>query len=158
MKKITAMILVLIVVLLSFGVCSADANAVDQYSYTTIEYLDNGYYIETTIRVESVTDSQNTRGTKTSTKTRSYKNNAGDVMCSLSITGTFSYNGSSATCTSCYHSYTAPGSTWEVLNPSSSRSGNSATATATARHHLTVSYADYPMSVTILCSANGTIS
>ena len=162
MKKIISMLLV--ITLFSISVIPAAATVSENKSVkvVSIEPLEDGYYVETTIEILPQlgfgNEIQATYSTITSTKTSSYKNSNGDVMCSLSITGTFTYNGSTSSCTSCYHSYSAPGSTWEVLNASSSRSGNSATATATARHHLIVSYADYPMSVTVSCSANGTIS
>ncbi len=42
-----------------------------------------------------------TRGTITRTKTSNLENAAGQIKISVSVTGTFTYNGTSATCTSC---------------------------------------------------------
>ena len=148
----------IVIVTLMVGIVPAKAYSTSEYESSSIETLANGYYIETSISIDNVDTASSTRGTKTATKTRSYKNSSGDVMWSASITGTFSYNGNSATCTSCSHSATAYGSTWSIKSVSSSRSGNSATTYATAIHHMATINVEHSMSVTISCSADGTIS
>lgn len=129
-----------------------------------IQMLENGSYFETII--EPVNDIQQNcsilSATKTTTKTKTtyYKNSSGVVLWSVSITGTFSYDGNSSTCTSCSHSTTSPGTRWSIVSASSDKSGNSATATATARYcnPSTNISQDYTKSITITCDKNGTVS
>ena len=126
-----------------------------------ITLLENGDYLETVIVDEPAMSSRISTlyATKTITKTKTtrYKNQAGDILWSVSIHATFSYNGSTSKCTSCSHSTTCPAKTWKIKSVSSSKSGNSATATATATHTDLISE-DFTKSVTITCSKNGTVS
>jgi hypothetical protein len=156
MKKLTALLLTFIIAMCTIGSISASALTLVNNTQTQIEYLENGDYIETIITSNnSLISTAST--SKTASKTSYYKNSSGDVMWSVTIKGTFSYNGTTSTCTSCSHSTTSPGSAWSIKSSSSSRSGNSATAKATATYTNMIS-TDYSMSVTIKCSANGTIS
>jgi hypothetical protein len=127
---------------------------------TSIEYLDNGDYIETVITDDTENDgiSLYSTSTVTKTKTKYYKNSSGSVMWSVSVKGTFSYNGSAAVCTSCSHSTTSPGSAWSIKSASHSKVGNTATAKATATNTTTAGSTDYSMSVTLKCSSTGTVS
>ena len=59
--------------------------------------LDNGYYLETIIEETPTTRASNQ---KTAKKTGNYKNAQGTTMFSVTVTGTFTYTGSSSTCTS----------------------------------------------------------
>ena len=95
-----------------------------------------------------------TRGTITRTKTSNLYNSSGEIMISVSVTGTFYYNGSSATCTSCSGSSTSYSSAWQITDYYVSRSGNSATNYTTAVQNNTYTY---HKNVTISCSADGTV-
>ena len=162
MKKIIASILAVTMLLLSSSVVSTSASATSIESNTSIEYLDNGYYIETVIFDVSTSHSQDSiagsRQTTTRTKTRYYKNSSGDVMWWVSITGTFTYDGNTSTCTSCYADADAPASTWSIKTLLSSKSGNTATGFAVATQTLAFVSYDYSMTVELTCSPNGTIS
>lgn len=157
MKKTLSILLIFVFMTLSIGIIPANASEIEVTSENvSIEYLSNGYYIETVI--EDVPSICATTSTITKTKTSYCKNSSGTVLWYVSITGTFNYDGSTSTCTSCSHSASAPASTWTIKSSSCSRSGNSATAVATAIQHLTTTTAEFSMSVTISCSPNGTIS
>ena len=109
----------------------ASADDTNTNGTTTIEYLDNGDYIETTIIIL-----ESTRGPITGTKTATDKNSSNEVLWDVSVTGTFVYSGSDCTCanaTGSSHSYS---SNWTVSLPSISRSGNTATSSATGKRHL----------------------
>lgn len=129
---------------------------------TYIEYLDNGFYYETTITdddTETLISPFATTKYITKTKTTSYKNASGNVMWSVSIKATFSYDGTTSKCTSCTPSATAYGTTWSIKSVTSSKSGNSATATAKAAHISSSGASQtYTKSVTIKCSATGVVS
>ena len=59
-------------------------------------------------------------------------------MWSVSVHGTFTYTGtgSSSKCTTSTVSTTCPGSTWKIISRNDSKSGNKATANATAGHYI----------------------
>ena len=79
--------------------------------------LEDGDYLETTIldapTIPSSVSLFSTSKTITKTKITKYKNSNGTVLWSVSIKATFTYNGSTAKCTSCSHSTTCPTKTWK---------------------------------------------
>lgn len=128
----------------------------------TIEYLDNGDYLETVITETpafSGISTTSTTNTTTKTKTTYYKNSSGTVLWSAYIKATFSYNGSTAKCTSCSHGSSIKDSQWSISSISSSKSGNKATTNVTAKRTLTSGATQtIDRSVTIQCSADGVVS
>lgn len=94
----------------------------------------------------------------TKTKTTYMRDSSGTVLWSVSITATFTYDGTTSRCISCSPNASAPATTWSIKSVSSSKSGNSATAYATATHTSPSSSKDFTQSVTISCSKNGTVS
>ena len=116
------------------------------------------YYYEEAIEV---IESSMTRATSTKTakKTGSYKNSSGTVLWSVTVTGTFTYNGTTSSCTKSVVSTSVSNSNWKISSSSSSKSGNKATATATAK-----CFYDGPMisttskTVTLTCDKNGNLS
>lgn len=153
MKRIFVAILAL-VMLCSVALCTPASAAPITESKTVIEYLENGDYIETIISWEE----NSTRSSKTGSKTNNYKNNNNEILWSVTVRGTFYYNGSTSSCTAVSHSTTAPSSYWTIKNSSSSRSGNKATANATATLRVGSTAHDESMTVTLTCSASGTLS
>lgn len=96
---------------------------------------------------------------KTGTKTAYYYGNDGSLLWYVRVRATFSYNGSSATCTSASVSAVSQASTWAITNRSRTYSGNKATATATAKqYYLSVVILTVTRSVTLTCSPTGTFS
>lgn len=121
------------------------------------------YYIETTIEDSSVSSLHNvatfsTTKTVTKTKTTKIKNESGSVLWSVSITATFSYNGSTSKCISYSHNATSYCTNYAIKSVSSSKYQNSATATAIAAYSNGKISKDYLQSVTIKCSKNGAVS
>ena len=101
-------------------------------SITTLPIQAEEYSYEESIEVieESIT---RTTSTKIAKKTGSYKNSSGTVLWSVTVTGTFSYNGSTSSCTKSVVSTHINNSRWSISKSSSSKSGNKATATAIAK-------------------------
>lgn len=159
MKKSIAFTLIFALISCTLLCIPVSAKTTDNIE-RTIEYLDNGDYIETIITDDTLDSgiSLYATNTITKTKTRYYKNSSGTVLWSVAIKATFSYNGSTSTCTSCSHSTTSPGASWYIKTSSHSKSGNTATAKATATHSTISGSADYTRSVTIKCSATGVVS
>lgn len=122
---------------------------------TTIEKLENGDYIETIITYYETDDKA---ATKSGSKTRNYKNSDGVTLWSVTVNGTFTYNGTTSSCTKSTHSTSVSASNWSIKSSSSSKSGNCATATATATHKQILTSKDYTISVNLYCSPYGILS
>lgn len=128
-----------------------------------IEYLDDGYYIETYIEdsgfdidiqpMNSIITSSVNFITKT--KTGYFKNASNENVWSFSITGSFRYDGTTATCTYRMHNAESYNKDWTITSCTSTKLGNSATATAVASYLKTYSYTRM---ISISCSPTGVIS
>lgn len=154
MKRAFLVLLILTMICCSVLCTPVSASTLTE-SKTTIEYLENGDYIETIITWET----SPTRASKKASKTANYKGSGDTTLWSITVTGTFTYNGSTSSCTACSHSSQSYNSLWTINSVSSSRSGNTATATGTATLQLPlVAPKTYSMSVKLTCSANGTLS
>ena len=144
-----------------FLLCSTPISA--KANIITDTYPNTPYTIQTVITdaVPSpniITNFDRASHNITKTKTTYMRNSSGTVLWSVSITATFTYDGTTSRCISCSPSATAPATTWSIKSISSSKNGNSATAYATATHSSPSSSKDFTQSVTISCSKNGTIS
>lgn len=134
------------------------------YAYeteTTVEYLENGDCIETIIiTITSTAETRASSVTKKGTKTTNYKNSDGDVLWSISVTGTFTYvSGSSCTCTAVSGSAVSNSSSWKVSTAKTSKSSNKATASTTATKYLAFLKVDsIERSVTLTCDTYGNLS
>ena len=98
-------------------------------------------------------------GTKTGTKQATYRDSTGEVCWIATLTGTFTYTGTSSTCTSSTCNVTIYDNAWYVVSKSSSRSGNTATATVTMGLKVlgvTVSKPTY--NLTLTCDKDGNLS
>lgn len=156
MKKVL-IILVSLTFLLSIKV-DAFANNLESSKQVEVEKLDNGDYIETFMESEdSKLITMSAAKTITKTKTAQYKNSSGEVLWSVSIKGTFTYDGKTSKCTSCSHSTTAPSKYWSIKSCTSTKSGNKATATVVAlQKGLTTN--TVTKTITISCSPKGVVS
>lgn len=122
----------------------------------SIEYFDDGSYMITTISE----DVNNSRATvKSGSKTTTYKNSSGETQWTYKITGTFSYTGSSSSCTSVSDSYTISNDNWHMSSHSCSKSGNTAYGTVTMKYKvLGVTFDTISKDLSLTCSATGTLS
>lgn len=154
MKRIFAAALIFTLIICS-AFCTPASAAEVAKTETTIEYLDNGDYIETTI---TYYETNSRAATKSGSKTSNYKNGDGVTMWSVTVNGTFTYNGTTSSCTSVSHSTTAPGTNWSIKSSSCTKSGNCASATATATHKVLLVSNDYTLTVNLYCSPYGILS
>lgn len=155
MKKSLLILLTLILFCCSVFCLPVSASETSAKSETYIEFLENGDYIKTYITYYE-TDTR--VATKSGSKTNEYVNSSGEVMWSVTVYGTFTYNGTTSSCTSVSHSTTAPGSGWSIKNSSSSKSGYCASATATATKKNVIGSQDYTRTVNLYCSPYGILS
>lgn len=153
MKKVLSF---LFVVLIVFGV---SINAYASYdNITTVEYFEDGSCIETIIVVKEYISTYATQVKKVE-KSISYKDDDGIVCWKATLTATFRYTGSSATCTESDVTYTVSNSKWKITSATASKSGNTATADVTAkRYTLGIPVETLNRTITMTCSANGTVS
>ncbi|MCD8018119.1 MAG: hypothetical protein LUF92_00580 [Clostridiales bacterium] len=159
MKK-TLLFIVFVITFLSNSIF-VNAAVISKNSQDT--NFDKAFYIEHYIYGNSAEDSnvqtQSTTKTITKTKKSVAKNSSGDILWSVTIKATFSYDGETSKCTSYSHSTSSPGKSWSIKSSSYSKSGNSATVKATAIHKGTDgTEKSYSRSVTIKCSPSGVIS
>lgn len=127
----------------------------------TIEYLENGDYIETIITEEKPSDTIMARATssKSGSKAVYYKNASGEIQWSVAVNANFTYSGLTSTCTYAWVTTTCPSKVWKVSESSAIRSGNSATAYATGKLYMNgVVIQTINRSVKLTCSGNGTLS
>lgn len=139
---------------------STSVQAADSVISTHTEYLENGDELEITIiEHERNVSPKSTSKTKSASKVAKYRDNKGTVCWSVTVTGTFTYNGSTSKCTASKVSASSNNSNWRIASKSSSRSGNTASATATAkRYNGSTVVQTITRTVKLSCSKNGTLS
>lgn len=153
MKRILSIVL-LTVFLLNVIPLSGFAQPLHQSNVTVI-YLDNGgYIVEEIITIESRALNM-TMGTKTD---RYYNSNHVEEWRAV-LTGTFSYNGSSATCTVSACDVTITNTNWYVISKSADKSGNVARCSVTmGRKALGITVDEESISLKLTCDPNGNLS
>ena len=120
-----------------------------------VTYFDDGSYIVETIRVVQSRAS----GTVSGSKEKTYYNDAGVAGWKAVLTGTFTYTGSSATCTAANCNVTIYDSNWYVVSKSASKSGNTAYGNVTmGKKLLGVTVSEVPASLSLKCDGNGNLS
>mgnify|MGYP001623829458 CR=1 FL=1 len=158
-KKFIAAIILTIFCTASF---SAPTYAALNYSDpNTIQTIENDFIIETIIENEYASNDLSLLSASTvkKKKTVTYKSTSGTILWSVTVHGTFSYNGTSAKCTSSSVSVTCPSSNWKISKKSSGKSGATATATASAKQYQNNSYLrTVTKTVKLTCSKTGKFS
>jgi len=148
MKKYISLFLALLIFVMAVPVGAAKSEVSRE---TEIIHTDSGdIEIETVLTIHNSLFSS---GSKTVTKDRSYKYD-GTVIAEVSLTATFRYTGTSASVTSSDSSYTTYNG-WSYKNESISTSGGTASLSAKLSKLLV---GTVPVSISIKCSADGTIS
>ena len=155
MKKIFLCSMMALILLMPKVAFALEKN---EYTESYISYsIEDEFYVETIIEESAITTFATQK--KTGSKTKNYKTSTGKILYSIKVSGTFTYTGSSSTCTASYVTATSYDSTWKVASKSSSKSKNVATAKATMKHYYdnSVAQTTYP-SVSLTCSAKGVLS
>ncbi len=158
-KNILRVLTILLGLILFLSIkIDAFANNLEPINQVEIEKLDNGDYMETFIESEdSLSSVMSSTKTITKTKTTDYKSSSGEVLWSVSIKATFTYDGKTSKCTSCSHNATSFSKGWSIKSCTSSKSGNKATATVVAVHKM-ISANTFTKTITISCSPKGVVS
>lgn len=153
MKRIVTWIVLACMLVTLLPVSAAYASQTEEIE--DVIYFENGDYIVVTL--ESV--SARTSGTKTVSKTHTYRNSDGDALWAGKLTATFAYTGTSATCTAASCSVTIYDSAWYSVSKTASKSGNTATANINmACKRLGVVVSRENCIIKLTCDRNGNIS
>ena len=131
------------------------ALAINEDEAASIIYFEDGSYITITINEFESRAS----GSKTGQKTYVYTSNNGTVCWESTLTGTFTYTGTSSVCTSSSCDVTIYESAFYVVSKTASTSGNSAIATLTmGRKMLGITVAKNTYNMSLTCDINGNLS
>ena len=157
MKKIMLFLLSIIIIFsnLSFAVYAE----VDQtvVSETTV-YFEDGSYMVTSLVVEDTLITRATSTTSGSKKVIIYNAND-EKLVELKLSATFSYTGSSATCTNVAPTFTVYNSNWRVTKSTGTKSGNKGIGEFIAKKYtLGINTQTIEETITITCSNTGTLS
>lgn len=148
MKKVLA-ILVCIMMLVSLAIPASALSRTDKLVSQSIEYLENGDYI---VR-EVFEPAMQPRSGKTGSSVETYRNASGTAIWAVTVTGTFTYNGSTSSATSSSASVEIYNTNASFISKNASYSGNTARATGSVR------YGGYTTTLTasVSCDKNGNL-
>lgn len=158
MKKIIiyAMLVVMVFSTMSFNV-SANSTDANEATTSTVTYFEDGSYLVTTISEDS--SSTRATNTKSGSKTTTYYSATDEALWKATLKGTFSYTGSSATCTAASETHTVYDSSWKITSATATKSSNKAIGDIVSkRYFIGIPTATVEKTITITCSASGTLS
>lgn len=159
MKKLVAFLITILLIFTTNINAFAVVNEPSENTTSEIMYFDDGSYIETTLTIEESNISTFATNTISGSRKMIYKNSDGEAQWTAILKGTFTYTGSSATCTASSISYTIENSKWKISSATASRSGNKATGNIIAKRYtfgIPVQTVEAPIAIT--CSATGVLS
>lgn len=148
MKRIACYVLVVILVVGVLPVCG-HATEIE-----TIHFEDGSF-----ATIEFTSSNARASGSKTGSKSYNYYNSNSERQWKATLTGSFTYTGSSATCTSSDINVTIYNSDWYVVSQNAGKSGNTARGSATVGlKALGVTIEKKSASLSLSCDANGNLS
>ena len=155
MKKILTFIVSAIMIFAAIPVCAASSA-----DNITIEYLEDGSRYITIIENNYGYNTYNTNSTTvTKNKKTYYQNSSGENLWYVKVTGTFRYGSGTSVCTKSEVEAKSLNSNWKITNSSASKSGNTASATATAKKYTAgVAVDTKTKTVMLKCSSTGEFS
>ena len=155
MRKYVCSLLIALSLVCSFNPVCTNADSSDDIITSYTEYYNDGSYSIFTI-IEHPTDLS--RSTKNGSKTCQHVV-SGSTVWEYTIEASFTYTGSSSSCTSVSDSYTIYNSNWHLNSRYHWKSGNTAYGSVTMDHKiLGVTVDSVTRDISLSCSANGTLS
>lgn len=119
-----------------------------------IRFDDGSYILISVVSLE-------TRATSTRTGSKTYKhiNALGAELWNATLTGTFTYDGTTSICTNSSVSVNIVNSAWYIVSSESGKIGNSATGELTmGRKTLGITTTKETINMSLTCDANGNLS
>lgn len=147
MKQLISLMLCAALLLIVFPVAG---NAAEQETI----YFDDGSYMT----VEVIHGAARASGNVTGSKKYTYYDDNDASQWKAVLTGSFTYTGSSATCTSSSVDVTIYNSAWYTGYKTASKSGNKAKASVTMKLSNNDTTLSVPVNLTLTCDANGNLS
>ena len=154
MKKMMSLVLSFVFVICFFCNDTNVMAAGDSYSGEKIVFEDGSYFIMS-ISEETQYNVSRAVSTKTGTKTGRYYNASNELQFSVIVSGTFTYNGTTATATDSHCSYSITNTSWSFVSGHSYAEEDIAVATCTFRLNLA---GNKTYSVILRCSPTGVLS
>lgn len=153
MKKICSLVTFILLFAMFMPTNVQAAEATKQVE--EVIYLDDGYYIT----VELTEIESRATNTKSGSKTYVFHGSDGNEEWRAVLSGTFTYTGSSSTCTDSRCVITVTDTDWYLISKSAGKSGSSATATVTmGRKFMGVQLEEETTNLTLTCDKNGKLS
>ena len=152
MKRLLCCVMAMVLAVTMFPVFS-NAAAYGEEVVTEV-FADGSYETESIYKMQT-----RAGGTISGSKVRNHYDTEGILCWQFVLNGSFSYTGSSATCTSSTCSVSIYSQGWYVISKNASKSGNTASANATMGNRIdggTVNQAS--ASLTLRCDKNGNLS
>lgn len=156
MKRIISIIGIICVLfcgngMYAFAQGNVNEAALPSNSSTTV-YDDGSYCIIT------ITESS-TRATRTGTKHYRFYNSNDVLQWKVTVTGTFTYNGTTSSCTSASHAVTISDNAWYISSQNSYKSGDQAIAEVTMKKKvLGIVTSTRNVSLELTCDKDGNLS
>ena len=139
-------------IILVFSFCNVFSFAFSE-EVLDIHYYNDGSYGVTFLKTSD------SKGTKTGTKGYKHYDSGNTLVWEASITATFTYNGTTASCTSVSKSTTIYNNSWRCTASSCSKSGATATGNFTFKHYvLGVPVKTINKTLTLTCDPNGNVT
>lgn len=153
-KKLKIIIITFILICIPISNVNAIEN-VQKYTYID-EVFDDGSYIEVTVEESDI----NIRSTITKTKTATLKSETGTIRWSITVKGTFLYNGITSSCQQSTVSTKVYSTSWKLSNAKAWKSGATASASVTAKqyHQDGTVVRTINKTVNLTCDKNGNLS
>lgn len=153
MKKILSILLVAVTLLSVIPTMRVSAQS--KTDDLDIIYLEDGGYI----LVEILSDNNQSRATVLKSKNYTRYDGNDEMQWKITLTGSFTYNGTTASCSSCSCTVTIYDDIWYTDSKTSWVSGNSANATVVlGRKMLGVTVKRETVNLTLTCDKNGNFS
>lgn len=158
MKRFFVFCLSFILLISASGLhATANDKTYQQSTAATVEYFDDGSYIVITIAEQET--ALFAASTKSGSKALDYYNSNNEKEWTVTVHGTFSYTGTSSSCTASSVSYTIYNDLWKVKSATASKSANKAIGDFTCKFYLLgIPVKTVEQSVTLSCSKTGVLS
>lgn len=155
MKHRMLSLCLIILLLFSYFSTQVFASDLNSKSSSYIITYEDGSYLESTV-IES---GARAIGTRSGTRLLNYRSSDDELLWQAALSASFTYTGTTSTCTSASCTLTIYDSNWYQVSKSTSRSGNTATTVLTmGQKVLGVTIAKPSYTITLSCDANGNLS
>lgn len=162
MKKVVTLITVCALAL-TFLLQASAALTPDESSSVisnqTVQYFSDGSSLVIITTEDTGMRAMATTSTKSGSKIYYLRNEDYEVLWSVTVHGAFTYNGTTATCTSSSVSYTVENDNWRMISAEALKAGNAAIGNFTARKYfLGIPIKTQELQIVLRCSPTGVLS